>query len=750
VAGIFQVQGFGFKSDWNGEFATGAAHDAMAGLAATNANAISLVPRIFVETKTSNDVVSHPGKTESNANLAQAVADAHALGLSAMVRPVLSPLDGAGQMSLAPTNVAAFFASYKAKILEYAEFAEQRGAEALSIGNELSSLSGAAYRSYWVDIIEAVRAVYHGTVTYAASTDEAYQVSFWDQLDEIGVNAYPPLTSKTDPTVAEMVAAWHNLSGNDYWAKVMEYKAPIEFFHSLSLRYDKPLVFTEAGYRSIDGTNIRPGGWVDASAPQDLQEQYDAYNAFFQVWGSEGGSWFKGAYLWGWDPTNVYSPKGYSPMGKPAEGLITDWFGGVRHALDVTRTGSAGPDLIDVGSGNDTLSGGTGDDVIRGGPGDDTMTGGPDTVSPLAATTITVTGSGSMVDGVGAKMQLLVNGEPVGGVVEFRTATQPAEYQSYSFTFANPTAVTTLDFFFLNDVRNAGGDRNLYIKDITVNGVHLTPGDATNPSSPGTWNLYHDTAIHYDVSGRQQLFFGSATDNDRLDGGAGNDVILGGAGRDVLHGGAGNDLLDGRLASPGGDLLYGDDGDDTLIGGGGDFGDTLEGGAGQDRLYGGQAADAMYGGSGDDYLWGAAGKDLMYGGSGHDRLEGGADADKLYGDDGNDVLRGGVGNDYLFGLNGADTLFGDVGNDYLHGGAGNDTYVFGATFGKDMIGQFHDGGGTEDVIQFDRAAFSDFAAVRAHMAQVGTSVVITLDADNAIEIRGVTLAQFAADDFVFV
>src|SRR2546430_13566284 len=89
--------------------------------------------------------------------------------------------------------------------------------------NELATLSGPQYRSYWVDIIDSVRAVYHGTVTYAAATDEAINVSFWDKVDEIGINAYPPLTTSLDPSVDQLVAAWKSMPTDNYWAAVMDH-----------------------------------------------------------------------------------------------------------------------------------------------------------------------------------------------------------------------------------------------------------------------------------------------------------------------------------------------------------------------------------------------------------------------------------------------------------------------------------------------------------------------------------------------
>ncbi|MDQ8732691.1 carbohydrate-binding domain-containing protein [Bradyrhizobium sp. LHD-71] len=680
MASIFDIQGFGFQSDWNGELLTNSAREAMSGVAATNANAISIVPRIFTEEKTSSQVFSHAGKSESMANLAQSIAEAHELGLSVLLKPLLTPLDGTGQISLSPADLDTFFESYKAKIVEFAQLAQQMGVEQFSIGNELSALSVEENRGYWLDIIAAVRDVYDGTITYAAATDEANHVSFWDAVDQIGVNAYPPLTTELDPTVQEMVDAWYNVSADDYWAAVMDHKSPVDFFHSLSLEHGKPLLFTETGYRSLDGTNIRPGGW-NVTSTQDLGEQRDAYEAFFKVWSGEG-SWFRGAHLWEWDPDNTYKPTGYSPMDKPAEQLITDWFAGANPATSRTLEGSPDADLIEVGGGNDILSGGLGDDTLRGGGGNDTLVGGPDPIPRLATTTVTVTGFGSVVDGVGARMQLLLNDQPVGEVVEFTPAATAAERQTFTFTFDNPQAIESLKFAFINDERNESGDRNLYIKDITVNGQHLTAAEAVNTSAPGTWNLYHNRSIDYDMSDRQALFFGASTDNDVLEGADGNDTINGGAGNDTVRGGLG--------------------------------------------------------------------RDLVHGGSGNDVIDGGADIDKLYGDDGNDYIVGGEGNDYLFGGNGNDVLTGQAGNDYLHGGNGSDTFVFAAGFGRDIINQFHDSHGVEDVVQFDQNVVADFAALQSHMAQVGTSVLITLDSGDAIEIQKANLASFGADDFVFV
>jgi hypothetical protein len=199
------------------------------------------------------------------------------------------------------------------------------------------------------------------------------------------------------------------------------------FLHSLATTYDKPLLMIEVGYRSIDGTAIAPGSWTSSGMP-DVTEQADAYNAFFQVWSVHGGSWFKGAELWQWDLNNQYSSTGYSVMGKPVEAVVSRYFHGDGFVPGLTASGSPVADLIDLGRGNDLIDAGSGDDVIRSGAGDDVIVGGPGAGGRLAVSTVTLVGYGSIVGGTGAQAQILVNGKPVSGLLEFKPAVDPAGY----------------------------------------------------------------------------------------------------------------------------------------------------------------------------------------------------------------------------------------------------------------------------------------------------------------------------------
>ncbi len=571
MANIFDVQGFGALSEWNGQFASASATQAFKTIASLGSNSIELTARIWTQSATTNSVFAEPAKTESDASLLAGFQAAHAAGLSVVFKAAISALDGTPTYSLAPTNVSTFFASYKAEIVHLATIAQAGGVATFALGNEMSSLSGQQYRGYWTDLISAVRQVYHGELTYAAATDEASKVSFWDQVDTIGVNTYPPLTSSNTPTVQDLVRAWSEVPINPYYAAAFEYKSPVDFLHALSEQYGKPVLMTEVGYRSIDGTAIAPGSWTSSGTP-NASAQADAYNAFFQVWTAHGGSWMKGVELWQWDLNNQYSSTGYSVMGKPAEALVSQYFHGNGFVPDLTVNGSSVADIIDLGQGNNVVNAGLGDDVIHSGPGNDVIIGGPSVAGKLATTTITLTGYGSVVGGIGAEAQILVNGKPVSGLLEFKSATDPSGYQTFTVSFNNPVAITSVDIALVN----ATPGRALYVKDFSINGVALGPGDGTNASSPGSFDLYVRT-IHFDTTNHQDWFFGASTDNDVIYAGAGNDVITGGLGNDFIDGGPGIDTAvysgnarDYNIRVVGKDIIIGDkiagrDGTDTLV-----------------------------------------------------------------------------------------------------------------------------------------------------------------------------------------
>jgi hypothetical protein len=329
---VFDIQGFNYPSWWNGDYASAESNTAIHELARTNANAIAIVPTVYLDHKGAYQF-KQTTQTERRENVGKAIERAVAKGLSVMLKPHVDTSDHVWRGELAPADVTAWFAGYKALMVDYARLAEEKGASTLCLGVELRSLSGARFRPYWTDLIDAVRGVFQGELTYAANWDEVGQVSFWDKVDVIGVDPYVPLTGGNDPSVQQLVDAWTQVPSDTWRASVQDGKSTVDFYRDVSVRYGKPVLFTELGYRSLDGANTAPGDW-QRQGRFDPQEQLDLVDAFFTVWSVRGGDWFKGVHFWNWEmPAKVASQKlGYTPQGKPAQMAITAWFGGLRLA----------------------------------------------------------------------------------------------------------------------------------------------------------------------------------------------------------------------------------------------------------------------------------------------------------------------------------------------------------------------------------------------------------------------------------
>ncbi|HEV2865808.1 MAG TPA: calcium-binding protein [Allosphingosinicella sp.] len=161
----------------------------------------------------------------------------------------------------------------------------------------------------------------------------------------------------------------------------------------------------------------------------------------------------------------------------------------------------------------------------------------------------------------------------------------------------------------------------------------------------------------FGYAGNDDIYGGSG--DDELYGGSGDDELLGGTGWDYMAGGTGNDSY--AVDSINDEVVeYAGEGIDTVhtiltaytlpvnvedlvYDGYSNFRGT--GNSLSNYIYGGDYADTIQGLAGNDRLFGYAGDDTLVGGSGADRLSGGAGYDWLFGGSGNDVLTGGTGQD---------------------------------------------------------------------------------------------------------
>ncbi|MCW2285377.1 hypothetical protein M2323_003316 [Rhodoblastus acidophilus] len=119
---------------------------------------------------------------------------------------------------------------------------------------------------------------------------------------------------------------------------------------------------------------------------------------------------------------------------------------------------------------------------------------------------------------------------------------------------------------------------------------------------------------------------------------------------------------------------------------------------------------------------------------------------------GDNVMNGSSSSDYMNGLAGNDRLEGKGGADTLIGGTGSDTFVFNPGFGKDVIADFTVSGSEHDTIEFSKSVFADWISLVNGISDSAQGAVITVDANTAITLSGVTASQLIANpaDFKFV
>jgi hypothetical protein len=316
----FTYRGIDHVSWWFDEYTYGSAADSRAELLATRANWAGLLVTWYMTSRESNEIAA-AGNSPTDASVQAALRDLRGRGLKVMLKPHVDVQDGTWRAQIRPRDPAAWFASYRVFLLHWARLAQEAGAEMLCVGTELASLSGSDRAAEWTALLAEVRTVYRGLLTYAANAvtpgDEFTSVAFWAQLDVAGLDAYVPLTDSMSPSRADLVRGWsRGRYGDDM----------LLAFRNWAKSHGKPVVMTEVGYRSGDGTNRAPWDW-GASLAHDPGEQADAYDAAYQVFSRET-EWFKGVFWWAWSvPAPGPSDTGYDPRRKPAADVLRSWHG---------------------------------------------------------------------------------------------------------------------------------------------------------------------------------------------------------------------------------------------------------------------------------------------------------------------------------------------------------------------------------------------------------------------------------------
>ncbi len=295
----------------------------------SGANYVGLNPTCWMTDWNSTEIFC---KSENDPNVGPAMPDdelvnaihyLHSVGLRVMLRPDVLPMSFILQSRYGTvgkywngTQWEAWFASYTIFISHYAQIAEENHVDLFAVGMEQDDTI--QREADWRRVIAAVRSIYHGSLIYSAGAwgDEAWHIKFWDALDYIGIDGYYGMVNKSEPTVAEMEAAW----------------APkIQAMQDLSKQYGKPILLSEIGARSVQNYSIQwlkgnPDGW---NGPYDGQFQANYFTASFEALKNQ--PWLKGIVIWATETDPLLGGPNdaeYTFFDKPAEQVVHQYFGG--------------------------------------------------------------------------------------------------------------------------------------------------------------------------------------------------------------------------------------------------------------------------------------------------------------------------------------------------------------------------------------------------------------------------------------
>ncbi|MFK7979800.1 MAG: hypothetical protein AB8G86_07450, partial [Saprospiraceae bacterium] len=172
--------------------------------------------------------------------------------------------------------------AYEKYILELARIAEEVEVDLFSIGTELKQ-SAWKRPAYWHQLIQKVRAIYKGKLIYSANWDEYQKITFWQDLDYIGVDTYFPISKMETPSVKKTMKNWRSIQKD---------------LKRFSKKENLKIVLTEYGYRNVAYAGKRPWTHDKGSATTNNLAQRNLYQAFFETFWTK--KWIAGGFAWKW------------------------------------------------------------------------------------------------------------------------------------------------------------------------------------------------------------------------------------------------------------------------------------------------------------------------------------------------------------------------------------------------------------------------------------------------------------------
>lgn len=284
-------------------------------LANLGTNSIAIVPYSYMRNPNvpSYIPIIDDAGSENDESVIFAFQEAKKMGMLSMLKPQIW-LGRSWPGDIEMKNESAwdqFFDHYYRWIRHYAMLAEIQEMEMLCLGVEFAKAT-VQQPERWRVLIKKIRGLYSGKLTYAANWgDEFEKMTFWDELDYIGLNCYYPLNDKEDVSKAAL---------KKQFADVMKK------VDKVCKKYDKKLIFTEIGFRSVDAPWKNPHANANGRS-FNAEHQQLCYEVVFE--GIQDKEWSKGILWWKWPCYLDYrgaKNTSFTPNRKMAEKTVEDWF----------------------------------------------------------------------------------------------------------------------------------------------------------------------------------------------------------------------------------------------------------------------------------------------------------------------------------------------------------------------------------------------------------------------------------------
>ena len=244
------------------------------------------------------------------------IDSAHAHKINVMLKPqVFAGRGWIGDLNFENTDQWQLWETdYSNYILSFAKLASEKKIAIFCIGTEISK-SVKNRPQFWKKIILEIKKIYSGKLVYAANWNDYSDVTFYDQLDYIGIDAYFPLDTATTPSVENLLNKWRPIAVG---------------LESFSKRINKPILFTEAGYLSVNSCGGK--NWelekTRRTSVVNEQAQLNAYSALLNQFQEK--KYFAGVFWWKWFPDKMghegSMEKDYTPQNKLAVNALKQFY----------------------------------------------------------------------------------------------------------------------------------------------------------------------------------------------------------------------------------------------------------------------------------------------------------------------------------------------------------------------------------------------------------------------------------------